>query len=188
MKLLTGILAVALTAFGFVLPAQASTGSNCAYLLVPVSTTADGTLATPTLIGCYSTYAAALSAGSGGAIELPSSTTPASLTDTTLTSATTSLSPSSDVLIGTEWNQSGYGGASSSYFATSTCSSTQSWSLGYVGDALNDTFQSGKGFGGCDTNKKFRDSDFGGADVVCTPNCTDYGSLDNAVSSLKWRP
>lgn len=187
MKLVTAILALALTAFGFVMPAQASTESNCAFLLVPVSTTADGTLATPTLIGCYSTYAAALSAGSDGAIQLSSSTTPSSLTDTSLAAAT-SLSASSNVLIGTEWNLGGYGGSSNSYFATATCSSTQSWSLSYVGDTWNDAFQSGKGFGGCNTNKKFADSNFGGDVATCTPNCTDYGLLDNRVSSLKWKP
>ncbi|MEA2522047.1 MAG: hypothetical protein QOI81_1693 [Actinomycetota bacterium] len=195
MKVRIGMFAVALTVFGVVSPApasaassQATTGSNCVYLLVPVTTTADGTLATPSLIGCYSTYAAALSAGSDGAIQLPTSITPATLTDKLLLQATVSLSPTADVLIGTEWNLNTFGGDSNSYMASSTCSNTQSWSTAYVGDAVNDTYQSGKGFGGCDTNKKFEDANFGGSNIVCTPNCADYGSLRNEVSSLKWKP
>jgi hypothetical protein len=194
MKVRIGIFAVALTAFGVVSPAQASagssqgtSGSNCAYLLVPVTTTADGTLASPSLIGCYSSYAAALSAGSGGSIQLSASITPANITDQLLAQATLSLS-GSDVLIGTEWNQTNFNNGSTSYFGTATCSNSQAWSLSYVGDAHNDIYESGKGFGGCDTNKKFQDADFGGATVVCTPNCSDYGTLDNEVSSLKWKP
>jgi hypothetical protein len=195
MKLRIGIFATALTVFGVISPAPASagsspatSGSNCVYLLVPVTTTNDGTLATPSLIGCYSTYAAALSAGSDGSIQLPASITPATLTNKLLVQATVSVSPTADVLIGTEWNLNTYGGDSTSYMATSTCSNSQSWSTSYVGDAVNDTFQSGKGFGGCDTNKKFEDANFGGGSLACTPNCPDYGTLKNEVSSLKWKP
>jgi hypothetical protein len=187
MKRLISIFAVSLTTFGLVQPAQASTGSNCAYLLVPVSEDGGVTSASPTLIGCFDTYAEALAAGSEGSIDVPSSMTPARLTDATL--ADTSMVPAaSNVLIGTEWVASGYGGASTSYFAISTCSFSQSWEVSYVGDTWNDRFNSGKGFGGCDTNKKFEASNFGGSVLTCTPNCSDYGALDNKVSSLKWKP
>ena len=49
-------------------------------------------------------------------------------------------------------------------------------------------FIPGKGFGGCDTNKKFENTNFGGSVLTCTPNCTNYGTLSNQVSSLRWKP
>jgi hypothetical protein len=187
MKRLVSIVAISFTMFGLLQPVRASTGSNCAYLLVPVSEDGGVTSASPTLIGCYATYSEALAAGSDGSIDVPPATTPTSLSDATLAEAATALAVS-DVLIGTEWNLNSYAGTSTSYFATSTCSSTQSWELSYVGDTWNDRFSSGKGFGGCNTNKKFEASNFGGSVLTCTPNCADYGALSNEVSSLKWKP
>jgi hypothetical protein len=91
------------------------------------------------------------------------------------------------VLIGTEYSETQYDGTSKSYFAAVTCSATVTWEVSYVGDTWNDRFESGKGFGGCNHNRKFAASQFGGASVLCTPNCTSYGSLNNLVSSLRWR-
>jgi hypothetical protein len=165
-------------------PASASVGNNCAFFLQPLSQDADGTtLATPVLIGCYPTHAEALAAGSDGGIDVS-----ASVTLRELTAAAAQVSGSGAVLIGTEWGGSNFSGASNDYFATSTCSATDSWEVGYVGDTWNDRFNSGKGFGGCDTNKKFEGSNFNGTVVVCTPNCSDYGASDNHISSLKWKP
>jgi len=137
-------------------------------------------------LGCYATYAEALAVGSGGAIELPPDTSPATLTQPTLDQGPSDATTS--VLIGTEYTLTFYNGSSKSYFASETCSATVSWEVSYVGDAWNDDFESGKGFGGCNHNKKFQDSNFGGASLTCTPNCTDYGTLRNQVSSLRWKP
>ncbi len=164
--------------------ARAQDGENCSYRLVPISKTGSVTTAVAELIGCYNTFAEAIEAGTGGDVDLPSSTTPMSLSASDLITD----SAASDTLIGTEFNQVSYGGASQSYFAPATCSASNTWELNYVGAALNDTFASGKGFGGCDHNKKFEDADFAGTVLTCTPNCTDYGSLRDEVSSLRWKP
>ena len=137
--------------------------------------------ATLELIGCFATYEEAIEAGLGGSVTLVPGTTVDQLSDATLAQA------SGDVLIGTEWNLTNYGGESRSYFAPSTCSASLSWEVTYVTDAWNDWFSSGKGFGGCDRNRKFEGSNFGGASLLCTPNCSHYGSLSNEVSSLRWR-
>ncbi len=168
--------------------AEAGQPQHCAARLDPVGAgskpgTVDAVLVD---LGCFDTYAEALAAGSGGAIQVPEGTTPDSLTQLTLDAATAPLA--SDVLIGTEYDAVGYDGSSISYFAPSTCSATTNWQVSYVGATWNDRFESGKGFGNCDTNKKFQHSNFGGAVLVCTPNCNDYGFLADAVSSLKWRP
>jgi len=162
--------------------------SNCAVLLVPGSVDSSGELlATEVDLGCYPTYAEALSVGSSGAIDVPALTTPASLTDAVL-AADTIATATADVLIGTEFTGVSYGGTSKSYFASATCSTGVVWGVADVGASWDNEFSSGKGFGGCDTNKKFENTNFGGSVLTCTPNCTNYGTLSNQVSSLRWKP
>jgi hypothetical protein len=165
-----------------------SGGGNCVFTLEPVGPDTFAAIdLRPVELGCYDTYAEALAAGSDGAIEVPGGTSPASLNDEVLAANTTDVTPSSSVLIGTEWTSVGYAGISNSYFASSTCTSSTTWQVSYVGSTWNDVFESGKGFGGCDRNKKYLDANFGGTVLTCTPNCSDYGSLRDQVSSLKWR-
>lgn len=159
----------------------AGSGEDCAYELRPISRERDRILAEPVLIGCYETYAEALAGGSEGAISVSADATPLTVTEASLAQTT-----SGSVLIGTEWLQISYNGVSKSYFASATCSSSLTWEVDYVTDSWNDTFASGKGFGGCDRNRKFQHAQFGGSSVLCTPNCTTYGSLANEVSSLRW--
>jgi hypothetical protein len=109
------------------------------------------------------------------------------LTDALL-AADTIASATADVLIGTEFVGTNYTGTSKSYFAPETCSIGVVWDVGNVGATWDDRFSSGKGFGGCDTNKKFEDTNFGGSVLTCTPNCANYGALSNQVSSLRWKP
>lgn len=134
--------------------------------------------------GCYATFARAIEVASGGVTHLPASTTPARLTDRMLRDATTDAI---NALIGTEWDGIGYAGMSKSYSYPSTCSASVSYALSYVTDEFNDRFSSGKGFGGCDQNRKFAASNFGGASKLCTPNCSNYGAgVSDQVSSLRW--
>jgi hypothetical protein len=143
--------------------------------------------ARPVDLGCYETFARAIEVASDGAIHLPASATPAQLSDQMLRQATEPDAADS-VIIGTEWGGTSYAGASHSYPAASTCSASVSWDLSYVTDAWNDRFSSGKGFGGCDVNRKFAASNFGGASKLCTPNCTNYGAgVADEVSSLIWQ-
>ena len=188
-RVLALIVGVALPTSALVstVPAEASTADDCVVLLRPVSIEDDGAiLTTPVDLGCYATYAEALAVGSSGAIDVPDTMTPTALTDAAL-STDTDLTVTADVLIGTEFHATNYTGPSKSYFATATCSTGVVWDLATLG-TWDDRFSSGKGFGGCDTNKKFQNANFGGSVVTCTPNCTTYGSINNDVSSLRWKP
>jgi hypothetical protein len=180
-----GALLLSFTVAGGPVAQAESSGSNCAYRLDPVSYDAatHTVSADLVLIGCYDTFSAALAAGSGGAIQVSSTTTPGQLSDAMVSTSATAA----PTLIGTEWTSVNFSGVSSSYFAPDSCAGTV-YAVSYVGDAWNDDFASGKGFGGCDTNKKFQHANFGGDVLTCTPNCSDYGALRNEVSSLKWRP
>jgi hypothetical protein len=169
--------AASLTAMG-----PAPNERHCAVLLVHT----DGSdTATQVDLGCYSSFSEAVAAGSGGAVRLSPRVTPATLTQRMLDLADPDVPTT--VLIGTEYTLSGFTGSSKSYFAADTCSATDTWDVSYVTDAWNDDFESGRGFGGCDHNKKFHDSNFGGSVITCTPNCSDYGALANEVSSLRWK-
>ena len=164
-------------------PVNADMGQHCAFRLVPLSSDGVVTDASLDLVGCFGTYEQAVEAGIGQGADVGAAVTPESLTDEALPSLTITAS----VLIGTEYDGSGFAGSSNSYFASSTCTSSTTWQVANVGAAWNDRFQSGKGFGGCDTNRKFQHENFGGTVRTCTPNCTDYGTLSNQVTSLRWR-
>jgi hypothetical protein len=166
------------------LPAQGRAGRHCAYRLVTIERHGSVNVTRPELIGCYSTFSQSISAATGGAVRVRETMTPQELTDADLQAGTSAA----DVIIGVEYLQTSYGGDSTNYAATATCSATNIWEWNYVGDQLNDRFSSGKGFGGCDHNKKFAAADFGGDVLTCTPNCANYGTLSNEVSSLRYRP
>jgi hypothetical protein len=161
----------------------ASGGEHCVTHLVPVSSPQAG-IVNAILVdgGCYPTFAAAIEAGTSGALLPPDTVAPGDLDQSNLD---TSLVAASDVLLGTEWEGTNFTGASQSYFASTGCAST-TWQVSNVGPTWNDRFESGKGFGTCDHNRKFEHENFGGAVVLCTPNCGTYGGLRNDVTSLRW--
>jgi hypothetical protein len=176
--------AVVVLLVGVIGPARSAEEQHCASRLVPLEPVGGRTLAELDPIGCFATYDQALEAGSGTTTDVSADVTPEALTE----QEASLVSTGSLVLIGTEFDGFGFGGDSQSYFAPSTCSSGVIWGVDNVGAEWNDRFQSGKGFGGCDTNKKFQHENFAGNVKTCTPNCADYGALANQVTSLRWRP
>lgn len=188
-RTLLGALSLAMLLLLQALPAQGVGGRHCVFRLVPIGRgVAPHAIATrPELIGCYATYPEAIAAGTGGAVRLPKGTTPRSVTDELMQASTHPTDGRAAVVIGTEYDLVGYLGGSKSYAGTSTCTASTTWETSYVGDTWNDLFSSGKGFGGCDTNRKYVGSSFSGSSIVCTPNCSSYGAVTNLVSSLRWR-
>jgi hypothetical protein len=182
------VVSLTLASLSLVLPSSAEQGDNCVTLLVPIDEDQQpGPIEAETVdLGCYATYTEAVDVGTAGGTSLPAGASPASLTQGTL--AVTTDPDATNVLIGTEYTETNFALSSRSYFAPSTCSGGVIWEVDYVGDNWNDDFESGKGFGGCDANKKFRWANFGGDVLTCTPTCTNYGDLRNEVSSLRWRP
>lgn len=167
-------------------PADASQDEerHCVAFLVPVAPKSEEGVITAALEdgGCFPTLEEALEAGTGGQVSLPDGTSPAELTQSLLDSAVTAAA---DVLLGTEYDGVNFGGGSKNYFAATGCATT-TWQVSNVGATWNDRFESGAAFGTCDHNRKFEHADFGGSVVLCTPNCSTYGSLRNQVTSLRW--
>lgn len=186
MRKALGAIATFVLIIGLTPAAQGEPLRHCVSWLEPIGSPDAGGIihVRPVDRGCYATFARAIEAASGGATHLLASTTPAQLTDRMLRDATTDAI---DAVIGTEWDGTSYGGGSKSYSAGSTCSASVTIEVDYVTDAFNDLFSSGKGFGGCDQNRKFAASNFGGPSKLCAPNCTNYGAgVSNEVSSLRW--
>src|SRR5438093_2529415 len=75
---------IALAALG-IPDAHAAQGRHCAYELDPVSKIGRVTQAQLVLIGCYDTFAEAVSAGTGGSVRLDASVTPDRVTSADLT-------------------------------------------------------------------------------------------------------
>jgi hypothetical protein len=165
-------------------PAGAGEATHCSAYLQPTSTDGVVVHADVVELGCFTTYAEAVAAGTEGALRLEDGIAPSTLSEGAIAEAT--VGTSSSVLIGTEWIETGFTSTSKSYFASATCSDLLTWEVGYVTDAWNDRFESGKGFGGCDRNRKFQQSQFGGSSILCTPNCSTYGALNDEVSLLRW--
>lgn len=178
------LLPVVVLLVGVLSPARAEEAQHCVARLVPLEPVAGSTLADLEPIGCFDSYDLALEAGTGTTVDVAADVSPQTLT----AEVAASIGTTSSVLIGTEFDGSDFAGGSESYFASSTCSSGVVWSVPNVGAEWNDRFQSGKGFGGCDTNRKFEHANFAGDVKTCTPNCQGYGALANRVSSLRWRP
>jgi hypothetical protein len=161
-------------------------GDHCVAFLEPVDYDAATDTVTAEIVdgGCYATFSEALDAGSGGSIDVAASTSPADLTASMVASLDPS-GPSADTLIGTEYDDTLFAGASRSYFAATGCG--QATYEVNVADNWNNRFESGEGFHNCDHNRKFQFQNQNGDSVLCTPDCSSYGALRNNVSSLRWK-
>ncbi len=180
-SLLAGVFLVSMS-----IPANATAGRHCAYRLAPLARHGSVVDARLVRIGCYPSFAQALEAGSGGTIKVSSAMKPNELRAADLVSADP-VAPAASVLIGTEYVDATYAGNSNSYFASSTCTASTTWQVSWVGAGWNDIFSSGRGYGGCNTNRKYHDANFLGSVLTCTPDCSFYGLLNDQVSSLRWR-
>lgn len=168
-------------------PAEAGTKDeerHCVAFLVPIAPKTEEGVISAVLEegGCFPTLEEALEAGTGAQLALPEGISPAELTSSLFDPPVEALA---SVLLGTEYNSTNFNGSSTNYFGSSGCAGT-TWQVSNIGAGVNDTFESGVGFGTCDHNRKFEHADFGGAVVLCTPNCGTYGTLRNKVTSLRW--
>lgn len=140
----------------------------------------------PVDLGCYETLTEAVSIGTNGAVA-PISGGVSSRTSfrAAMRQLMTEEDPEKRFLIGIEWNHINFDGGSRSYYFDRACNSNPIEVN--IGDTWNDQFESGKGFAGCGSNKKFKHANQSGDVLLCTPNCSNYGDLRNEVSSLRWK-
>jgi len=151
---------------------------HCVFELRPVERTARAVFTEPLPRGCFSTQAESMAVGTNGNVILPPDTEAEDLSQDLIDQFT--------VVIGREFDEGSFVDKLVEYYAPTGCNQN-TWVVNYVGNSLNDRFESGKGFAHCDLNRKFEDADLGGASILCTPHCSAYGVLRDEVSSLRWK-
>ncbi|MEX2274566.1 MAG: hypothetical protein WEA10_03230 [Actinomycetota bacterium] len=143
----------------------------------------------PIDIGCFDTLSEALVAGSAGTLHPTPFVSLRTLTDRSLDEGGGSTmdveDPEKTFLIGIEYDLITFDGGTRSYYFDRACNANPIEVN--VGDTWDDRFESGKGFAGCGSNKKFAGQNQNGDVHLCTPSCGSYNDLRNRVSSLRWK-
>jgi hypothetical protein len=161
-------------------PAPASAGADeSATAAAPAPATAAphcALVAGSTAARCFSTYRAAVSYGTGGRVtDAPVSARSAALDPTfaRAMSALPAVTPKASVLLGTEYANANFGGASLSLFGAGRCdnSSDVDFRFASLPAGWNDRITSFRSFSNC-AQQLFRNTNFGG------------GSLTIIISSL----
>lgn len=134
---------------------------------------------------CFATYEQAFEYGSRGAIDAPSGL---QARDVTRTMASDAAALSSFIL-GTYWDNTSYGGSSWSYWGNAACTPTSGFTLASLSTGFggaDNRFESSQSYSNCNQNRHFEHPNFGGATLLCQPNCSNLGIMNNNTSSLRW--
>jgi hypothetical protein len=133
-------------------------------------------------IGCFPTFAAAIAAATKGMVTLPADATPESVSEADLQAAST--------LIGIDYDNSYYRGASLAWYAGNFygCYGGRSY-VANIPAWFNNRLSSTRGFNGCHRNTSYDRYWRTGDWVRCFPNCYYVGGfMNNRASSKRWTP
>ena len=163
----------------------APSARNCVITIAPLQPGA--TSSATSAPRCYATFAQAIADASNGTVNLPTTATPAAVTDATLAPA---LATGSSI-IGIDWIDANYSGASLTWQVSNPngCNGYQ-YSSNVTG-SWNNVISSSKGFTGYDINPHYDlayPNQNNGAKIFCTPNCATMGAMNDATSYEEWRP
>lgn len=138
---------------------------------------------------CFSTFADSILAATNGRVYLNSSISPETVTEKILTGMEAD-SFLSQVVIGIDWDSSGFAGSSYTWVVSGEtgCTSTTQFSISSMPTGWDNRVSSARGYSGCIYYYHYQNKSFGGSSIVCNSSgCSAMGSLDNATSSERWR-
>lgn len=159
---------------------QSSAGSHCTIRIERVAPDSNETRIVAKT--CFKSYAESFRYATRGRVAVSDSLTPADVTDAMVPSGIASV-----VVLGADWEGPNYGGQwSVNWEASSTCTASRSWTVSYIGDYYNDKISSAKSYGGCHKFHHWEHGSFGGAVLICQPNCSSMGVMNDQTSSLSW--
>jgi len=161
-------------------------GQHCYALIAPIE---EGNNGSSRIIKseCFDNFADSIYAATNGRVQLNSSTQPETVTNEALNSSNGVSSPSSQVVIGIDWDGTNFAGSSYTWAVSgSGCSSSTQYSVSSMPSGWDNRVSSARGYSGCNYFYHFQDTNYGGSSVVCNTECATMGSLDNATSSEKW--
>lgn len=139
---------------------------------------------------CFGTFADSIFAATNGRTHLNSAITPEIVTEEMLNSGMEANSLLSQVVIGIDWDSSGFAGSSYTWVVSGEtgCTSSTQFSISSIPTGWDDRVSSVRGFSGCNYYYHYQNASFGGLSITCnTSGCSTMGSLDNATSSERWR-
>ncbi len=158
--------------------------NHCYSLLSPISNNSDESLIIES--SCFDTFTEAIYSATRGRVLLDPSIRPEDITNEMLESMEDPGIPGAQVVIGIDWDYTNYGGSSYIWVVSqSGCSPSIHYQVSSMPAGWNDRVSSAKAYSNCSFNH-YRDTNFGGPYLVCNPNCSTMGSLDNATSSEIW--
>jgi hypothetical protein len=137
-------------------------------------------------IACFETFAQAMYEATNKQIDLDPSSGLDDITDEMINSLEYTDLPDAQVVIGIDWDYTNYGGNSNIWVTPDIgCSPSLQYQVPSMPVGWNDRVSSSKAYSNC-SFYHYRDTNYGGSYVICDPNCSTMGSLDNATSSEKW--
>lgn len=158
-------------------PGVAVNKDHCVLLIDPVKEGEHSS--TVKEIGCYATFAEAIAAGTDGAVILPESATPETITEA-------DVAPAARRLIGIDYDGRSYTGATRSWFADDGCSDRRTFRANMPA-SFNNRLTSTRAFSGCRRNDSFSGFFQTGFVVRSFPNRAYIGDrLNNQTSSKRW--
>jgi len=159
---------------------------HCYALIAPI---AEGNNGSSRIIKseCFDNFADSIDAATNGRVQLDRSTRPEEVTDEILNSSNGVSSPSSQVVIGIDWDSTNFAGSSYTWVVSgSGCSSSTQYSVSSMPSGWDNRVSSARGYSNCNYFYHYQNTSSGGSSVVCNTECSSMGSLDNATSSEKW--
>lgn len=159
--------------------------THCYSLLSPINKTIGGS---SEIIesACFDTFSEAIQAATKGRVRLDPSIRPEDITDTMLNDVEGEGLSAVQVVIGIDWDYSNFGGSTYTWVVNNNgCSTTIQYSVSTMPSGWNDRVSSAKAYSNC-SFYHYQNTNFEGSSVVCNPNCSSMGALDNATSSERW--
>ena len=155
---------------------HASSGQNCVAQAEP-----DGSMVQPP-VTCYASFSASIAAATGGRIQLPARTAPASVTSAEI--ASWNADPSSTFILSVDYKDANFNGPSLTWTQTQSCGSFQAAAMP---NGWNDIVSSVVTSTGC-ANTLYKNVNFGGTTFSISRNSTvaSLGSFNDQTSSEKW--
>lgn len=140
---------------------------------------------------CYPSFSEAIYAATDGAVFLPPDESVENQLEVLRTEldsiANASTTGSGSVILGVDYEHANYGGSTYTYLGPTGCNSATSHSFSTITAGFDNIVSSTRGYSGCNRNILYEQSNFGGATLTCSSNCSGLGVMNDAASSRRFQ-
>ncbi len=151
-------------------------------------------------VRCFDTFSEAISAATGGRVNLPPDFHAGDLTPELLDSllaaspppASTGATPAFSTVVGIDWEYINFQGITYTWTTdhTAGCTDGTNYITPSMPSGWDNIVSSARGYQGCNTYIHYEDPSYGGAQINCDggSKCATMGVMDNQTSSERWQP